>query len=145
MSKARDVLNILESEDQFSFRNLVQDAIAKKKSSGYVFIKFREGGKHDYSKAEYTLNGTGDTWFRKLDNFPKGTKGYGLAVQSFKVTSRSPQTQGDYNVYKGTITFIPDGEEDSLDTGTVWLWVDKNYELDDVLAYINKNKGNWKP
>ena len=38
---------------------------------------------------EYTLNGTGDSWFRKLEDHPWGTKGFGLAIKSLKITNSS--------------------------------------------------------
>ena len=145
MSKASDVLTILESEDQFSFSKLVQDALANNFYAGYVFIKFREGNKHDAVKSEYTLNGKGDSWFRKLEDHPWGTKGFGLAIKSFKITSRTPQVHGHFNVYKGSITYIPNDDEDVTETGSIWLWVHKDYELQDVLDYVNKHKGSWKP
>ena len=68
-----------------------------------------------------------------------------MAIQDIKITSRNPQKRGDFQVYKGKITYIPVADDEGLDTGNIFLWIDKDYDLDEVLAYINKNKHNWKP
>lgn len=125
----------------------VHSALANGHYAGYVFIVFREGSKdvHLGTGGEYTLNGKGDTWFRKLEDHPAGTKGYGLAITEFKITSRNPEVRGNFNVYKATIKYIPISDENSTDTATIFLWVHKNFELKDVLSYIDQNKHSWRP
>lgn len=112
---------------------------------GYVFIKFREGGKHDVAKSEYILNSMGDTWFRKVEDHPKGTKGYGLAIQDLKVTSKTPMQYGRSNAYKASIKYTPVSDENTIETASVWLYIYNEYELKDVLKYINLHKNKWKP
>lgn len=111
---------------------------------GYAAIVYREG--NDYSKAlnvgnPYILNSKNDTWFRITEG--KG-KGYGLAINDVKITSRKPAEMGNFNIYKAVIKYIDDkSEEETVDN--FWISVHNKFNIEDVLSYVNKHKDKWVP
>lgn len=144
MTRSQLLTNLVEGEDKFSHKSLIQDS--GNRVAGFIFIRFREGGKHSEAKSSYALNGTGDTWFRKVEDYPKGTKGHGLAIQDIKITSRNPEHYGNFYAYKATMKYIGNNYNDEeVQSDPIWLYIDKSYDLDEVMDYINKNKHNWKP
>jgi len=103
----------------------------------------------DMKYPEFILNGANkDGWFRRTEG---NSKGYGLMVRDIKVTSKTSDvdSKSSYNRYKVKIAYLPSEHyaEDpaNYETSAGWVWVHKDYTLDEVLAYINKEKSNWVP
>lgn len=119
-------------------------------SIGYAAIQFRNEA-HDSvnwpngCRSWYVLNGLDDGWFRCNDGYI--AHGYGLAINSFKVTSHKSEIFGAGRVYKAkmeyTMEYTNNREEE--DSALVWLFVHEDTTLEDVLKYIEENKANWYP
>jgi hypothetical protein len=107
------------------FRNEAQDS-----------VKYPNGA-HSW----YVLNGLGDGWFRCNDGY--NAHGYGLAINSFKVTSKKSEIFGDGHIYKAKMEYTTHQEEP--DSAMMWLFVHKNTTLEAVLEYIETNKDSWYP
>ncbi len=112
---------------------------------GYAAIAFRDKAKPDASAYEYILNGTGDGWFRKVEG---NAKGYGLCIIQVKVKSKKGQHYGPkYIVYKAMMKYIPSDkeEEEDAEVHPIWIFVHNDFELEDVLSYIQQNSNKWRP
>lgn len=95
-----------------------------------------------WTNSEYHQNAYQDTWFRQTEG---NGKGYGLAIVDFKVTSRKPVQLHSATAYKVRAEYIPWAETEITEIGALWLVLQSNEDLDDVLAYIEANKANWRP
>ena len=112
---------------------------------GWVAIGFRKSnnpGRDIMNGLTFGLNSKNDGWFRKTEGHANG---YGLPLTSFKITSRSPVVLGDYYVYKAIGTYISFEDDETIERDNFWLFIHKDYELSDVLTYIEKNNKNWRP
>lgn len=127
-----------------SFTN-VHDALAKRYYAGYVFLRFKNNNYKGGSEADpaYVLNGSGDTWFRRIEG---PGKGYGLAITDMRVSyTRPPTNMGNFNVYRAIVTYIPWDDEEKQEKATMHLWIHKDYELSDVMHYIYEHMHTWRP
>jgi hypothetical protein len=112
--------------------------------SGYVFIAYREEDEpasYAINKYNYKLNSKCDGWFRKIGGV---SNGYGLAINSIKITSRQPQLIGDFLTYKCTIQHIDCDTEEAI-TDKFWLFVHRHFNVEEVLDYIEQNQHKWYP
>lgn len=107
---------------------------------GYCAISFRDQSPNGNSHRTFVLNSKGDGWFRRTSG---PGDGYGLCINDLKITSSKPNKMGDFNVYKCVINYINWNEEEARDF--FWLYVHKNFELEEILEYIEENKHNWRP
>jgi hypothetical protein len=102
------------------------------------------------ASVEYVLNGDGmDGWFRKMEG---PAKGYGIAVRDIKLTSKKDKLDGTsspYERYDVKVTYLPSSEDtddsNKYESSLGWLWVHRDYSLEEVLEYIKKNMKNWTP
>lgn len=116
-------------------------SVAARYCNGFVAIGFRENpAEADINRDNYILNSMGDGWFRRVYGIAKG---HGLCLNSIKITSRSPKLVGDFYCHKAKINFTyPDGD---LGTDFFWLYIHEDYDLEQVLTYIEIHKHEWRP
>lgn len=109
--------------------------------SGHVFIGYRfSDARTDINRCNYKLNGKGDGWFRKIEGVANG---YGLAINTVKITSRQPQLIGDFIAYKAVIQYTANDETPAEDK--FWIFVQKQFDIEEVLEYIELTQHNWFP
>lgn len=113
----------------------------KERLVGVIGIEFRKG---EAINLDYTLDKDG--WFRRESGVGKG---YGLMIRNLKITSSKPQIRGKFKIHKGKMTYLPSSEDiddpSKYKTDPVYIWVYKNYEIGNVLSYIDREKGKWIP
>lgn len=112
---------------------------------GYASILFRENNdpNTDLSSRHgfpYVLNSKNDGWFRKTEGIAQG---YGLCINSIKITSRKPQLMGKFICYKAQIDYTSHEETPASDK--FWVLVHQQFDIQEVLQYIEDNKKNWYP
>lgn len=99
----------------------------------------------------YVLNAGGDGWYRGND--PRLHTQVGLSLVSLKITSKDPVQWPQGRLYKCRVNHIEtDGdfnkpiEQQEYETSDpMWLYVANEFELEDVLKYINQNSKKWRP
>ena len=110
---------------------------------GYVSLSFRYSNNPMKDMYEnFILNSYDDTWFRRVNG---DTKGYGLAIQEIKVTSKNTVTMGDYICYKVKINHIDWYDDEYIKMDYMWLMIHKDWDLEEVMCYIKNNMSKWKP
>lgn len=111
--------------------------------SGHIAIAHREEGEpacYAINKSNYKLNGKCDGWFRKIEGLANG---YGLAINSIKITSRTPLLVGNFLTYKAVIQYTANDETPATDK--FWVFVEKSFDIEEVLEYIQENQHKWFP
>lgn len=109
---------------------------------GYASLSFRTTNfQSDIHKA-FVLNSKGDGWFRKDNGIADG---YGLCINRIKITSKTVRDIGAYLVYKCKIEYTGNDDEQTPETDLFWLYVHKNFEVEEILEYIKENKDKWYP
>lgn len=130
------------TKEEDMFRNY-QKSVSERLYLGYAAISFRTTNFQSDSLLPFVLNSKGDGWFRRTEG---NSDGYGLAINDFQITTRSePITMGHYKVYKCKINFTDWSQEYKNETDFFWLYVHENFELEEILAYIEENKKDWYP
>lgn len=126
-----------------NFTNYVE---SKRQGSyiGFVSLWFRDTNNpsFDLMGNSFILNSFNDTWFRCTEG---NAKGYGLSITEFKVTGRTSLLMGNFNCYKVKVSYRDWYEEDLIREEFMWLAIHRDFEIEDVLGYINLHKDNWKP
>jgi hypothetical protein len=107
---------------------------------GYASISFRTTNFQSDTHKAFVLNSKNDGWFRKDNGIADG---FGLCINEIKITSKTVQDMGSYLVYKCKIEYT-DWEE-YPETDLFWLYVHKNFELEEIMEYISENKEKWYP
>lgn len=96
----------------------------------------------------YALNGTGDTWFRRIEGLGKG---YGLLLRSLKPIKKLTKDTGDFDMWLAKIVYVPFESSDSAEWKSLavdsyaYIYVNKAFDVQDVIDYFNENKGNYVP
>ena len=120
-------------------------AVSNRSYLGYAAISFRDADPNRNSHRAFVLNSKDDGWFRRDDN-NSIADGFGLAINEIKVTTRTaPVKMGNFNVYKVIIDYTDWSWEAKEERDFFWLYVHENFELKEILDYINENKENWRP
>ena len=111
---------------------------------GFVSIAFRKHlePRDDINYGSYILNSGSDGWFRK-DHDNGASSGHGLCIDQIKITGRNPAWVGDFLAYKCKIEYTT--AEESPASDFFWLYIHKEFNIEDVLKYIEEHKGEWKP
>lgn len=111
---------------------------------GFAGITFEK----DLNGVQYVLNGTGDTWFRRVQGIGKG---YGLLLQSLKPIRLLKNSVGDFNFWQAKISYVPFDSSESSEWKSLsveshaYIYVNKAFELQDVVNYFNTHKNSYKP
>lgn len=130
--------NLLAEMKEFKSKNP-----AHRYCNGYISIGFRsKDADYDINKDNFVLDGGNDGWFRKIDGIAKG---YGLAINELKVTSKQFWVVGDFYCFKAKIAYTNWNWNPEDETGLVWVFVHKAFEIEEVLEYIEENKEGWYP
>ena len=118
-------------------------SVTERHYAGYASISFRQNNDPAYDiHRVFVLNSHNDGWFRR-DKQSGIMSGVGIAINSIKITSRNPQYLGNYVAHKCKIDYINNEEEQTSDI--FWLYVHKNFTLEEVIKYIEDNQENWYP
>lgn len=127
-----------------SFTNY-KKSVSERLYLGYASISFRDNTPNMNSHRAFVLNSKGDGWFRR-DDKDSVSDGYGLVINEIKVTTRTnPIVMGNYNVYKCVITYVDWSWEAEEKKDFFWIYIHKNFDLSEILDYIEENKENWYP
>ncbi len=110
---------------------------------GYISLFFRDSNtpSKDLLNTYYILNSFDDTWFRC--DYGNASH-YGLAITNIKFTTKKSVTMGDYICYKVKVSYH-DWYEDIIKEEFMWLSIQKNFKVEDVMEYIEQNMKHWKP
>lgn len=114
-------------------------SLIEKRYLGVAAINFRNDNPNVDSWNSFILNSMNDGWFRRIEG---NSKGYGLQIQSLKITGKIPIEWPCYYVYKGKIKYLDFSNE--IKFGKVWVFLDKNFNPNDLINYIDQNKCKWK-
>lgn len=110
---------------------------------GYASIAFRTEESYQTScYKSFILNSKNDGWFRKDEGIADG---FGLCINEFKITSHKPVTMGAFNVYKCKINYTDWAYDSEIQNDFFWLYVHENFDLEEIINYINENKESWYP
>jgi hypothetical protein len=110
---------------------------------GYVAIGFRtDKVGYDINKANFILNSKCDGWFRKDEGIANG---YGLCINTIKITSSNPILVGDFLAYKAKIEYTNNDFEPKEERDFFWVYVHKQFDIKEVLDYIEEHKHEWHP
>ena len=113
--------------------------------NGYVGISFRtDKPEYDINKNNFILNSKFDGWFRK-DSYAGVADGYGLMIRNIKITSRKPVLVGDFICHKAEIIYESNDFESSLVIDKFWVFVHKEFDIADVVEYIDSHINEWQP
>ena len=115
--------------------------------NGYIAIGFRtDKAYYDINKTNFELDSKLDGWFRKNEG---RANGYGLCINYIKITNRKKHYQngnpnwvgesvGDFLCYKAEIDYTTNDFEPSDEIDKFWIFVHKQFDIEDVLEYIQK-------
>lgn len=95
----------------------------------------------------YIQNAKGDSWFRMAEGVAAG---YGLMVRSLKATNGKAKPWGrDGSLIPVSIVFLPSAldvdDPTKYEKSLGYLFLEKDENLEDVLAFISINQKNWIP
>lgn len=127
-----------------------------KSAIGFAAIGFRGTESADYAinQNNFYLNAAGDGWFRK-DKYAGIASGYGLMIRNIKITNRKKhyhngepsfvgQEIGNFVAYKASIIYETNDFESEVVEDKFWVFVHKQFDIKDVVEYIDTHINEWR-
>jgi len=146
VTKENDYYRVPEKVQKYldNYRSLSIDQEISGYYVGLAGITFEK----NLSGVCYVLNGTKDTWFRRIEGLGKG---YGLLLRNLKPIKKLKNALGDFDMWLAKVIYVPFECSDSAEWKSLavesyaYIYVNKAFDVQDVIDYFNENKGNYRP